>query len=80
MYYVYIVKCSDGTLYTGYTTEIERRIEEHNLGQGARYTRGRTPVTLMHQETFSSKSKAMKREYAIKSLSRQEKQELISQK
>ena len=80
MYYVYIVKCSDGTLYTGYTTEIERRIEEHNLGQGARYTRGRTPVTLMHHETFSSKSKAMKREYAIKSLSRQEKQELISQK
>jgi len=80
MYYVYIVKCSDGTLYTGYTTEIERRIEEHNLGQGARYTRGRTPVTLMHQETFSTKSKAMKREYAIKSLSRQEKEDLISDK
>lgn len=78
-YYTYIVKCSDGTLYTGYTTDVERRIEKHNLGKGAKYTRGRTPVTLLYCEEFISKSKAMKREYEIKDLKREEKEKIIKE-
>jgi putative endonuclease len=70
---VYVVECNDGTLYTGYTTDVERRVEEHNAGEGAKYTRGRTPVTLRHAETFDSKGAALSREYAIKQLARHEK-------
>ena len=77
MHYVYIIECEDGTYYTGYTTEIKRRIEEHNQGQGAKYTRGRTPVKLVYQESFDNKSKAMQREYEIKQLSRSTKEELV---
>ncbi len=76
-HYTYIVECSDGTLYTGYTTDVERRIEQHNQGKGAKYTRGRTPVTLLHLEEYKSKSKAMKREYEIKELRREEKEKII---
>ncbi len=76
-HYVYIVECRDGTLYTGYTTDIQRRIEEHNSGTGAKYTRGRYPVKLKHQESFSSRSQAQKREYQIKQLPRRKKEELI---
>lgn len=77
-HYVYILCCDDDTLYTGYTTDPERRVEEHNNGEGAKYTRGRTPVELVHLEEYDSQSGAMSREYAIKQLSRSEKQELIS--
>lgn len=80
MNYVYILKCSDDTLYTGYTTELKRRIKEHNDGKGAKYTRGRTPVELVYYEKKKSKSSAMKREYEIKQLNRKEKIELIENK
>ncbi|MGM0502183.1 MAG: GIY-YIG nuclease family protein [Bacillota bacterium] len=76
-HYIYIVNCADDTLYTGYTTDIERRIKEHNQGQGAKYTRGRAPVELAYQEEFTTRSLAQKREYQIKQLSRQQKLELI---
>ncbi|MFW5993998.1 MAG: GIY-YIG nuclease family protein [Halanaerobiaceae bacterium] len=78
MDYVYIVKCSDNTLYTGYTNDPVRRIEEHNSGDGAKYTRGRRPVKLVYLEEFADKSEAMKREYEIKQLSRTDKLELIN--
>jgi len=74
---VYILKCSDRTLYTGWTDDIAKRLAAHNAGKGAKYTRGRGPVELVFQETFSSKPEAMKREYAIKKLSRREKMNLI---
>lgn len=77
MNYTYIVKCSDGTLYTGWTTCLERRVKEHNSGRGAKYTRSRTPVKLVYYETFETKCEAMKREAAIKKLSRAEKERLI---
>lgn len=71
------MKCSDGSLYTGYTTDVERRTEEHNEGKGARYTRGRTPVIPVYVESFADRSSAMQREYKIKSLNRKEKEKLI---
>ncbi|SFR30345.1 putative endonuclease [Halorubrum sodomense] len=74
---MYVIECADGTLYTGYTTDVERRVAEHDAGEGAKYTRGRTPVTLRHVESFASQSAAMSREHAIKSLSRAEKERLI---
>ncbi|MFC3477779.1 GIY-YIG nuclease family protein [Halobacterium litoreum] len=77
MHYVYVVECSDGTYYTGYTTDVQRRVAEHDAGDGAKYTRGRTPVELRYTESFESKSAAMSREYEIKQLSRSEKAELF---
>ena len=77
MNYTYIVKCSDGTFYTGLTNDLTRRMEAHNQGRGAKYTKARRPVTLIYYETFETKEEAMKREYAIKRLSRKEKEELI---
>lgn len=77
MNYTYIVKCSDGTFYTGWTNDLTRRMEAHNQGRGAKYTKARRPVTLIYYETFETKEQAMKREYAIKRLSRKEKEELI---
>lgn len=76
-HYIYIVECADGTYYTGYTIDVNRRVKEHNQGIGAKYTRGRLPVTLLYYEEYSSRSNAMKREYKIKRLSRDEKIELI---
>lgn len=76
-HYVYMIECADDTLYTGYTTDVERRIKEHNQGQGAKYTRGRGPVKLCYQEEFASRSRAQKREYKIKQLTRKQKKELI---
>jgi putative endonuclease len=76
-HYVYVVECSDDTYYTGYTTDVERRVAEHNDGEGARYTRGRRPVTLVHVEAFESQSRAMQREYAIKQLSRPAKERVV---
>ena len=76
-HYVYIVRCADETLYTGYTTDPERRVDEHNSGEGAKYTRGRTPVELVYVEQFDSQSAAMSREYEIKQLRRRAKRRLI---
>lgn len=78
MHYVYIVKCSDDTLYTGYTTDLNRRMQEHNNNDGAKYTRGRTPVTLLYHEALDSRGEALKREAAIKKLSRENKLLLIN--
>lgn len=80
LHYVYILKCLDGTYYTGYTTDVKRRVKEHNagtVGAGARYTSSRRPVTLQHTESFDSRSEAQAREYAIKQLTRAQKKELI---
>jgi putative endonuclease len=76
-HYVYCLRCHDDSIYTGYTTDVERRVREHDAGQGAKYTRGRTPVDLCHVETLETKSAALSREHAIKSLSRAEKEQLI---
>ena len=77
MHYVYVVECSDGTLYTGYTTDVERRVEEHNAGEGAKYTRGRTPVKVVHTEEFEDRGEAMSREATIKDMSLGEKESLV---
>ncbi|MFC7113927.1 GIY-YIG nuclease family protein [Natronoarchaeum sp. GCM10025703] len=76
-HYVYVLECADETLYTGYTTDVERRVNEHDSGAGAKYTRGRTPVELVHTEEYETKAAAMSREYEIKQLSRSEKEQLI---
>jgi len=76
-HYVYVLRCSDDTLYTGYTTDVQRRVAEHDDGEGAKYTRGRTPVELVHVEEYTSKSAAMSREYEIKQLDRGEKERLV---
>ena len=76
-HYVYVLECADGSLYTGYTTDLERRVAEHNAGDGAKYTRGRTPVEVVHVETFDTKSAAMSREYEVKQLSRAAKERLV---
>lgn len=73
MNYTYIVKCCDNTLYTGWTTDLDRRIEAHNSGKGAKYTRSRRPVELIYAERFDTKREAMRREWEIKQLSREEK-------
>jgi putative endonuclease len=74
---VYILQCADGTLYTGWTTDLERRLRAHNSGQGARYTRGRRPVRLVYQEEQLTRSAAQRREVAIRRLSRADKLKLI---
>lgn len=76
--YVYILRCADGTLYTGWTTNPERRAKVHNVGKGAKYTRSRIPVELVYTEEFDNKVDAQKREYAIKQLTRAEKEILIN--
>ena len=78
--YVYIVRCRDQTLYTGWTNQLEKRIEAHNAGKGAKYTKARRPVELVYFETFEHKSEALKREYQIKQLKRSEKEKLILSK
>ncbi|PSQ45103.1 endonuclease [Halobacteriales archaeon SW_7_68_16] len=78
MHYVYVLRCADDTLYTGYTTDPERRTREHDAGEGAKYTRGRTPVRLVHVESFDSRSAAMRREAAIKRLSTEQKERLTA--
>jgi putative endonuclease len=76
-HWVYVVRCADRTYYTGYTTDVDRRVAEHNDGEGAKYTRGRTPVELVHRERFDSRSAAMQREAEIKALNRREKGQLV---
>lgn len=76
-WYVYILRCADDTLYTGITTDPQRRIQEHNAGTGAKYTRGRGPVEMVHCEPAESYGDALRREYAIKQLPRGEKEKLF---
>ena len=80
MYYTYIVECADGTYYTGYTVNLEKRLQTHNFGKGAKYTRARLPVRLVYWEEFATKEEAMSREWQIKHMSRQQKQKLVEQK
>lgn len=77
---MYVVKCADETLYTGYTTNLDKRIATHNKGQGAKYTRNRLPVTLLYYEEFPDKSSAMSAEYLFKQKTRQEKLHYIQTK
>ena len=79
-HYVYILKCADGTFYTGWTTDPERRTKVHTSGKGAKYTRARRPVELIYYEEFDDKIEAQRREWAIKQLTRAEKEELIAGK
>ena len=79
MNYVYLLRCSDGTLYCGWTTDLERRVAAHNKGTGAKYTRSRRPVSLVYYEQFSDKHDALSREWHIKRMSREEKIRLIWQ-
>ncbi|NBK90602.1 GIY-YIG nuclease family protein [bacterium 1XD21-13] len=76
--YTYILKCSDNTLYTGWTSNLEKRLRAHNQGKGAKYTRTRLPVTLVYFEVYETKKEAMSREFAIKKLSRSQKERLIA--
>jgi len=78
MHFVYIVHCADGTLYTGYARDPVARVETHNRGRGAKYTAGRRPVRLVYQEAFRSAGKALAREYAVKQLTRAQKEALIA--
>lgn len=77
LFYVYIVCCVDNTYYTGYSNDVKKRIQKHNSGKGAKYTKTRLPVRLVYKETFSSKSEAMRNECKIKKLSRKNKESLI---
>ncbi|HIQ05435.1 MAG TPA: GIY-YIG nuclease family protein [Anaerolineae bacterium] len=77
-FYVYIVECADGTFYTGWTTDLARRVVQHNAGRGARYTRQRRPVQLVYWEEQPNRSAAMHREHALKQWSRPRKQRLIA--
>lgn len=77
MHFVYLLHCSDHSLYCGYTNDLPKRIKTHNAGKGAKYTRGRLPVKLVYSERFRSKSKALKREIQIKKLSRILKKKLV---
>lgn len=73
-HYFYVVECRDASFYAGYTNQLERRINVHNQGKGAKYTRGRTPVELVYYETFETKTEAMQAEYRFKQLSRKQKE------
>ena len=77
MVFVYIMQCSDGSYYTGWTTDIERRLQEHNQGVASKYTRGRRPVKCVYYEELPSKSEALKRELMIKKMTRAQKEGLI---
>ena len=76
-HYVYMLRCRDGSLYTGWTNDPAHRLRAHNAGKGAKYTRGRTPVKLVYLEALASKEEALRREYALKQLSREEKEKLV---
>ena len=76
-WYLYMLRCADGTLYTGITTDVEKRFQAHSQGRGAKYTRGRGPLKLVYQECCGSHSDALRREAAVKKLSRAEKEALV---
>lgn len=77
MNYTYIVQCSDGTYYTGWTVNLEKRISAHNSGKGAKYTRSRRPVELVYFEVYEDRREAMRREYAIKQMTHEEKRQMM---
>ena len=77
-HYVYILSCGDGTFYTDWTTDLEKRVKVHNQGKGAKYTRSRLPVKLLYSEEYSEKGEALRREAAIKKLTRRQKEMLIA--
>ena len=77
-WYLYILRCGDGTLYTGITTDVEKRLETHRAGKGAKYTRGRLPLELVYRESCGTHSDALKREIAVKRMTRQEKEALLT--
>ena len=77
-WYLYILRCGDGSLYTGITTDIQRRLDAHRSGKGAKYTRGRAPLTLVYHESCTDHSHALKRELEVKALTRQEKEKMIA--
>lgn len=79
IWYVYILRCADDTLYTGISTDVEKRLQAHRTSRGAKYTRSRCPLTLVYREVCGSHSQALKREYQIKSMTRAEKLRLIEQ-
>ena len=79
MNYAYILRCGDGSLYTGWTNDLEKRLAAHSSGKGGRYTRSRLPVELVYHEVFETKEEAMSREWHIKKLSREEKLRLINE-
>lgn len=78
VWYLYILRCADGSLYTGITTNVERRFAAHSAGKGAKYTRGRGPLELVYREECGSHSDALKREWQIKQLTREEKEKLVN--
>lgn len=78
-WYLYILRCGDGTLYTGITTDVEARLEAHRSGKGAKYTRGRGPLELVYREQCEDHSHALKRELAVKSMTKEEKKKLIGE-
>ena len=80
VWYLYILRCGDGTLYTGITTDVEKRLEAHRSGKGAKYTRGRSPLELIYREKCGSHSDALKRELTVKKLSREQKEMLLRKK
>lgn len=80
MWYLYILQCGDGSLYTGITTDVEKRLEAHRSGKGAKYTRGRSPLELKYREACGTHSDVLKRELEVKHLSREEKLALIEKK
>ena len=75
--YTYILECKDGTYYTGWTNNLEKRLKDHNEGRGAKYTKARLPVSLIYYEEFQTKEEAMRREYAIKHMTRNEKEKIM---
>jgi putative endonuclease len=77
LHHVYIVRCADGTLYTGYARDPKRRIDQHNAGRGAKYTSGRRPVSLVYSEVFRSRGAALRREIALKRWPRRKKEALL---
>ena len=77
IWFVYILRCADGSFYTGITNDLERRCKQHNSGKASRYTRGRLPVELVYQEEQPNQSEALKRELTIKAISRKAKESLI---
>lgn len=76
--YTYMVRCADHSLYTGWTVNLEKRVAAHNSGQGAKYTKSRRPVVLVYYEVFENRQDAMRREYAIKQLTKKEKERLVA--
>ena len=79
LWFIYVLRCADDSLYTGITNNLDRRVAQHNAGKAARYTRGRLPVTLVHTEQAETRGEALKRELAIKSLPRESKKLLVAQ-